>query len=105
MVLVANRLRLSASRRQRHKGALLRMWLRRAHARIEGAEGHYPPGRSVMEAATFDTAHIDIALIHKGLHEQRERLTIRPERRIGADMRPERLNEFEATSYVRYNIW
>src|SRR5579875_3653594 len=104
-MLVANRLHLSTSRRLWHKGARLRMWLRRAHARIESTERHHSPGRSVMEAATLDTTHIDIALIHKGLHEQRERLAIRPERRVGADMRPERLNEFEATTYVRHNIW
>src|SRR5215471_13906250 len=91
---------LWAASRQRHKGAFLGMRLGRAHPRVECAERHHPARRGIVEAAALDTAHVQVALVHKRLNEQRERLAARPERGIGANMRPERLHQLEAAADV-----
>ena len=58
-----------------------------------------------MEAAAFDTAHVDVAFIHERFDEERKRLTARPERRIGSNVRPERLHELEAATDICYQLW
>jgi len=53
-----------------------------------------------METAAFNPAHINIALVHKGFDEKRERLTTGPERWIGTNVRPERLHQLEAAADI-----
>ena len=57
-----------------------------------------------METAALDAAHIDVALVHKGFHEERECFVIGPDRGIGADMRPERLDQLECSAHIGDNI-
>lgn len=50
------------------------MWLRWTHFGVECAKGHDAARGGVVKAAAFDTAHVDIALIHERLDEERQRL-------------------------------
>ncbi len=58
-----------------------------------------------MEAAAFDPAHVDIALVHEWFDEEGERLAACPEGWVGADVRPQRLHQFEAAADVGNNLW
>ena len=58
-----------------------------------------------METAALDTAHIEIALIHKRLDKKGERLAACPERWIRANMWPERLHQLEAPTNVGDDLW
>ena len=85
-------LRFGVAGGQWHEGALAGVRLSRAHLRIERAEGHYTAWRGIVEAAAFDAAHVNVALIHERFDEECERLAAGPERWVCANMRPERLH-------------
>ena len=53
-----------------------------------------------METTAFDTAHINVRLVHKRFDEEGERFPARPEGWVGADMRPQRLHQFEAATNI-----
>ena len=94
------RLLFRAPRGQRNEGTLAGMRLCRPHFGIQRTERHHPSRRSVMEAAAFDAAHVDVAFVHERLDEERERLAAGPEGWVGADMRPERFHQLEAATNV-----
>src|SRR6266571_4495391 len=56
---------LRAAGRQRHKGTFVSMRLCRAHLGVERAERHDTAWRSIMETASLDATHVDIAHIHE----------------------------------------
>ena len=93
-------LRFGAAGGQWHEGALAGVRLGRAHLRIERTEGHDAAWRCIVEAAAFDAAHVNVALIHKWFDEECERFAAGPERWVGADMRPQRLHEFKTAANV-----
>src|SRR2546421_7742394 len=88
-------LRFGVAGGQWHEGALAGVWLGRAHLRIERAEGHDAAWRGIVEAAAFDAAHVNVALIHERFDEESKRLAADPERWVGADMRPQRPLDFK----------
>lgn len=58
-----------------------------------------------MEATAFNATHIDVALIHKWLDKKCQRLVTGPERGIGANMWPERSDQFKAAANIGHNLW
>ena len=57
-----------------------------------------------MEAAAFNAAHINVALIHERFDEKRKSFTAGPKRWVTSNMRPESFHKLKAASNIGNNL-